>query len=66
MVTRDEAEKRVLKEFMNRPPENILKYFVDGYLQMHNKQQKQPQAGNKQQKYAPIPKKQKKEQLSLF
>ena len=63
MVTRAEAEKRVLKEFMNRPPENILKYFVDGYLQMHNKQ---PQSENKQQKYAPIPKKQKKEQLSLF
>lgn len=37
MITRAEAERRVLKEFASRPPDNILKHFVDGYLEIHNR-----------------------------
>lgn len=37
MITKAEAEQRILKEFRTRPPVEILNSFIAEYMRMHNK-----------------------------
>lgn len=52
MITREEAERRVLMDFSARPPQKTLDWFVDGFMQIHCKPTKKA--------------KKKPEQLKLF